>query len=39
MCLDVGFVGLDGFLILRRQIGAGMSQQQVIMPNGWIGGG
>jgi hypothetical protein len=37
MCLDVRFVGLNGFLILRGGIGAGVSQQQVIMPNGWVG--
>jgi hypothetical protein len=36
MCLDVCFVGLNGFLILCRRIGAGVSQQQVIMPNGYV---
>lgn len=36
VCLDVRFVGLDGFLILCRRIDAGVSQQQVIMPNGYI---
>jgi hypothetical protein len=38
MCLDIRFVGLNSFLILRGRIGAGVSQQQVIMPNGCIGG-
>jgi hypothetical protein len=38
VCLDVCFVGLNGFLILRRRIGAGVSQRQVIMPNGYVGG-
>jgi hypothetical protein len=32
VCLNVGFVGLNGFLILCRRIDAGVSQQQVIMP-------
>ena len=38
MCLDVCFVGLNGFLILGGRIDAGVSQQQVIMPNGYVGG-
>ena len=35
VCLDVGFVGLNGFLILCRRIDTEVSQQQVrvIMPN------
>src|SRR5258707_970374 len=33
MCFDIRFVGLNGFLILHCRIDAGVSQQQVIMPN------
>lgn len=37
MCLDIRFVGLNGFLILHCRIDAEVSQQQVIMPKrlGW----
>jgi hypothetical protein len=38
MCFDIRFVGLNGFLILCGRIGARVSQQQVIMPNGCVGG-
>jgi hypothetical protein len=38
MCFDIRFVGLNGFLILCHQIDARVSQQQVIMPNGCVGG-
>ena len=34
MCLDLLLVGQNGLPILHCRIGAGVSQQQVTMPNG-----